>query len=90
MSDQKNLNSQDTKSPAGPVDVIEAQHLMQENLQQTREILKAVKDIQNNIKLQQLWGLLRFLIIIVPIILGFIYLPPLIKEIVASYQSFFR
>jgi len=90
MSDQKNLNSQDIQSSPRPVDAIEAQRLMQENLQQTREILKAVKDIQNNIKLQQLWGLLRFLVIIVPIILGFIYLPPLIKEIISSYRSFFR
>jgi len=100
MSDQSPLNdksnfSEQSKaridSPTVPsAEALETHRLIQENLKYIRETLAAVKDIQNNIKLLQLWGLFRFLIIIVPIVLGFIYLPPLIKEIVASYRSLFN
>ena len=63
--------------------------LLQKNLERSDEILKLSKEIKVFIRWQQAWGLIRLLIIVVPIILGFIYLPPLIREAMDSYQSLF-
>jgi len=99
MPDEKNnLKSIDSfNKPVEPSsnlpvtpEISEIQRLVQENLQRTQELITAVKDIKANIKLQQLWGLLRLLIIVVPVVLGFIYLPSLIRELIASYQSLFK
>jgi len=94
-NDLKNIYS--TNKSAEPLlnlsvapEISEIQRLVKENLQQTQELMNAVKDIKSNIKLQQLWGLLRFLVIVVPVVLGFIYLPSIIRELVASYQSLFK
>lgn len=63
--------------------------LLRANLERSEEILKVSREIKIFIRWQQVWGFLRLLIIIVPIVLGFIYLPPLIKEAMQSYKSLF-
>lgn len=63
--------------------------LLQKNLERSDEILRLSKEIKVFIRWQQAWGFIRLLIIVVPIILGFIYLPPLIREAMDSYQSLF-
>jgi len=65
----------------------ELARLLQVNLTRSDEILAAVKGIKSYIRWQQIWSVLRFLIIIIPIVLGFIYLPPLIKDALESYRS---
>lgn len=99
MSDEKinlkssystNKSAESLFNPSSAPEISEIQRLVQENLQRTQELIIAVKDIKANIKLQQLWGLLRLLIIIVPVVLGFIYLPSLIRELIDSYQSLFK
>ncbi len=65
----------------------ELARLLQANLTRSDEILAAVKGIKSYIRWQQIWSVLRFLIIIIPIVLGFIYLPPLIKDALESYRS---
>lgn len=61
--------------------------LLQANLERSEEILHISKDIKRYIRWQQIWGILRLLLIAIPIILGFIYLPPLIMEAIESYKS---
>ena len=61
--------------------------LLQANLERSEEILQISKDIKRYIRWQQIWGILRFLLIVIPIIIGFIYLPPLIMEAIESYKS---
>lgn len=61
--------------------------LLQANLARSEEILKISQEIKNYIKWQNIWIILRFVIIVVPIVLGFIYLPPLIKDALQSYRS---
>jgi len=63
--------------------------LLRANLKRSEEILKISREIKIFIRWQQVWGFLRLLIIIIPIVLGFIYLPPLIKEAMQSYKSLF-
>lgn len=61
--------------------------LLRESLDQNAEILKISRDIKKYMRLQNIWGTLRLLLIIGPIILGFIYLPPLINQYIDSYKS---
>lgn len=84
-SDQLTTELNKPTSAAGQPDFIK---LLQENLARDQEILKAIKDIKRHIRWQQIWSTLRFLIIIIPIILGFIYLPPLIKDALKYINHF--
>ena len=61
--------------------------LLQANLTRSEEIMSSIKSIKGYIRWQQLRSVLRFLIIVIPITLGFIYLPPLIKDALESYKS---
>ncbi len=61
--------------------------LLQANLERSNEILEISKDIKSFIRWQNVWSILRFVLIVVPIVLGFIYLPPLIKDAIQSYKS---
>ena len=76
--EDKNSNNDDLKK------------LLELNLEKNEEILLISKDIKRYIKWQQIWSTLRFLLIAVPIVLGFIYLPPLLKDIFAQYRDLFK
>ncbi|MFA5886737.1 MAG: hypothetical protein WC863_03075 [Patescibacteria group bacterium] len=64
--------------------------LLRANLERTEEIFKMVSAIQKYLRWQQAWSLLRLLLIFVPLILAFIYLPPIFKDVLNTYQSFLR
>ncbi len=59
--------------------------LLEQNLETTSEVLKLVKKIHRYIVWQRIFGLIYFILIVVPIILALIYLPPLLKQFTASY-----
>jgi len=65
----------------------EVTKLLQANLERSEEILKISQEIKKYIHWQNIWGISRLLLIVIPLIIGFIYLPPLIKEVFQSYQS---
>ncbi|MFA5130848.1 MAG: hypothetical protein WC467_00290 [Patescibacteria group bacterium] len=73
--------SLENKAPSELLDLLRA------NLEKSDEVLKISRDIKKYMRLQNIWGTLRLLLIIGPIILGFIYLPPLIQEYLSSYKS---
>ncbi len=81
------MENQDKLENAAEPSSRELARLLQANLTRSDEILAAVKGIKSYIRWQQIWSVLRFLIIIIPIVLGFIYLPPLIKDALESYRS---
>lgn len=64
--------------------------LLQANLDRNEEILKISKEIKKYMRWQNIWGTLRTVLIVGPIVLGFIYLPPFIKEVVEYYKSFLQ
>ncbi len=64
--------------------------LLELNLQKNEEILLISKATKSYIKWQQIWSILRFLLILIPIILGFIYLPPFIKDFLKNYKSLLK
>lgn len=64
--------------------------LLQANLEHNEEVLKISREIKKYIRLQNVWATLRTILIVAPIVLGFIYLPPFIKEAIEYYKSFLR
>ena len=69
----------------GSLDQIEK--LVEENLRLTEEVLKLTKKINNFVLWSRIFSFLKILIIIVPIVLGIIYLPPLLKDVLGPYQE---
>ncbi|MCX6794766.1 MAG: hypothetical protein NTY31_02145 [Candidatus Falkowbacteria bacterium] len=65
------------------------EELLQDNLKNSAATLQAIKDIKRYIRWQQVWSTCRFFLIVVPLVLGFIYLPPLIKDALQSYKNLF-
>ena len=61
--------------------------LLKKNLELNEEMYKMIKSIKRYVITQRIFGILKLLIIVVPIILGLIYLPPLIKSAIAPYQE---
>ncbi len=61
--------------------------LLKKNLELTEEIYKMTKSVKHFVTLQRIFGVIKLLIIIVPIVLGIIYLPPLIENLVKQYQG---
>lgn len=72
---------------ASRADIEKLEKLLHDNLASNAAVLKSVNDIKKYIRWQQIWSTFRFFLIAVPIVLGFIYLPPLIKDAIQYYKS---
>ena len=58
--------------------------MLAENLEMNKEILVYVKKINTYIGWQRIYGWVKFFIILIPIIIGVLYLPPFIRD---AYQQ---
>jgi hypothetical protein len=65
----------------------EIKKLLEKNLEMTEEILVMTKKIKSHVTFQKVMSAIYFLIIVVPIVLSFIYLPPLLKDAFNEYQG---
>ncbi|MFA6410721.1 MAG: hypothetical protein WCW26_04065 [Candidatus Buchananbacteria bacterium] len=61
--------------------------LLQQNLEVSLEIQKTVKALKNWIIWQRAWLVVKILVIVVPTVLGIIYLPGLLKQSLGNYQQ---
>lgn len=61
--------------------------LLEKNIKLTEEILKKTKYIKRYVIMSQILGFFKILIIVVPIVLGIIYLPSLLKNAYSQYQE---
>ena len=61
--------------------------LMRNNLEMNKEIYEMLKSVKTYILLQRIWFGLKVLLILVPIVLGVIYLPPLVEDLFHRYQG---
>lgn len=52
-----------------------------------QKLYERSEEVHRHIMLQRVWGFLKFLIIVVPLILAAVYLPPLIQNAFAPYQE---
>ena len=64
--------------------------LLRRNLELSEEILKKTEYIKSYVKWQKIFGFVNFFIIIVPIIIGIIYLPPIIRDYLNQITSLYK
>ena len=78
----EDINRDNTNEPAAVgIEVNKnLQALLQENLEMTKEIRAMVRHINVYVAWQRLFGWFKILLILVPIILGIIYLPPIFSD----------
>ena len=65
----------------------EIKEILKENLKLTKETHEMVKKIRSFVVWQQIFGVIKILLIVVPIILGIIYLPTLLESALAPYKD---
>lgn len=70
--------------------LIEQNDLLRHNLEVSQEILKKTDIIKNYVKWQKVWSTVRLLLILVPLLIGFLYLPPLIKTYFDQFSSLYK
>jgi len=64
--------------------------LVKKNLELNQEMYKMLKSVKTHILIQRIFFILKVVIILIPLILGVIYLPPLIKDWMHKYQSWLQ
>jgi len=74
----------------------EIKKLIKQNIkltQQNKELIerdhKMIKKIRRYVIISEVTGILKLIIIVVPIILGILYIPPLFRDLLDKYQEFF-
>ncbi|RJQ31421.1 hypothetical protein C4572_02455 [Candidatus Parcubacteria bacterium] len=65
----------------------EIKRLLADNLNFSKRIYEGIRNIENWIFWRKVFGTLKWILILIPLILGVIYLPPVIKNLVNEYQS---
>ena len=65
----------------------EIKKLLQENLEMNKKIYKICRKLNNYMVWSQVYSFLKILIIVVPLILGYYYLMPLIKNAFTPYNE---
>ncbi len=73
-SEQKKIEDTKAKVP----DDLAA--LLRANLEMTKEIHAMVRHINSYVAWQRVFGWLKFLLLLIPLIIGVIYLPPLLRD----------
>ena len=68
----------------------EQTELLRRNLELSEEILKKTEYIKTYVKWQKIWGIINILLIVTPIILGIVYLPPLIKNYLSNFTALYK
>ena len=61
--------------------------LNEENKSLIQELEERTKKIHNFIKWQRVLGILKLLIIVIPLVLSIIYLPAILQNFIAPYQE---
>ncbi len=61
--------------------------LLKANLEMTKDIQVMVQRINRYVAWQRLFSWLRILLILIPLIIGALYLPPLFRDIINQYNS---
>jgi len=61
--------------------------LLEQNLEYSKQIYRYTKYVKNYAFWAQVAGVIKILLIVVPIILGIIYLPPLLGNVFEQYKG---
>ncbi|MGE5425716.1 MAG: hypothetical protein ACM3PZ_01435 [Bacillota bacterium] len=64
-----------------PSDIHEdLKELLKQNLEISKDMQAMIKHINSYVAWQRIFGWLKFILILIPIIIGVLYLPPFIRE----------
>lgn len=61
--------------------------LLKKNHEALEEILGVVRYTRRFVIWQQIFGVIKLILIIIPIVLGVIYLPPILRDLVGQYRE---
>lgn len=61
--------------------------LLYQNTQDTKAVLAMVKKIKRYVAFQQIFGIVKLVLVLVPIILAIIYGMPLVRQAIGTYQQ---
>lgn len=61
--------------------------LLEQNLAKNEEIYQLMKRLKSYLLMNQIFGVIRLLIIVVPLVLALIFLPPLFKQFMSQWQG---
>lgn len=70
--------------------IAELKAMMAQNLQKTEETIVKVDWIKSYLKWQQVMSFVKIFIIVIPVILGLMYLPPLLKGYIDQFSSLYK
>lgn len=68
-------------------EIQQMKQLLENNTNTIKGMEASLKKINNYMKWQYIFAIFKIIVIVIPLILGFIFLPPLLKNIVAPYQE---
>jgi hypothetical protein len=68
-------------------EIEEIKKMSAENLRLNKEMMEKINKINRFVFWQRIFGVLKFVIILIPLILGVIYLPPLIENLLIQYKQ---
>jgi len=82
------IKQESTKKHGAPQDELhELKILIKKNIQWSEVLYERQKKIQRKLTIMSLFGYLRLAVILIPLVLGIIYLPPLVTKFWDQYQS---
>lgn len=61
--------------------------LIEQNIALTEEIYQLTKKVHNSIVLSRIVAIIQLILFIAPLVMAFIYLPPMFKEFLEEYRS---
>ncbi len=62
--------------------------IVEENLRLTKEIHEMTTKVRRYVVVARIFSILKILLIVVPIVLGILYLPPLMNNLIDKYKDF--
>ncbi len=71
-------------------DLKEIKALLEKNIELNKRILGRTEKINKYVKFRKIWGVIKVVFIVVPLVLSFIYLPPLLKPVIDEYMKLFN
>ncbi len=85
------IKNQESNSSSGGIEqqLAELKKLTEKNTKTLEQLEKRVGSIRGWVITQRIWFFVKIAIIIIPIILGVVYLPPLFDEYRQQVQNFF-
>lgn len=81
---EENIEQEQTTNKATVED------MMKESLALTKEIHEMMEKTKRYMAIRAIMGVVYLILILGPIVLAFIYLPPLLQSFISQYQSLFN